>query len=126
MKLRFDAAEERRVLADGRVVVDVLRIGEVPVLRVTHAAGWRWSTHSAHAAGTATCGNVHVGVMISGRMMVQPLEASSYELIAGDAFAIPASHDAWTVGDEPAVLVQVDEGARANLRYSAVELARSS
>ena len=119
MKLNFDAPEERRILANGRVLVDVVRIGEVPVLRVTHAVGWRWSTHSAEDAKAATCGNVHVGVMISGRMMVRLREGSTIELTAGDAFAIPAGHDAWTVGDEPAVLIQVDEGASANQRYAA-------
>ena len=117
MKLDFDSADERRVLADGRVLVEVVHVGAVPVLRVTHAPGWRWSAHSAPAIGTERCGNVHVGVMISGRMMVEQAGAAAYELRQGDAFVIPAGHDAWTVGDLPAVLVQVDEGASAHARY---------
>jgi quercetin dioxygenase-like cupin family protein len=117
MKLDFDSAKERRVLADGRVVVDVLRIGEVPVMRVTHAPGWRWSVHSASASGTERCANIHVGVMTSGRMMVELLDGTRYEARPGDALAISPGHDAWTVGDEPAVLVQIDEGEVARARY---------
>jgi uncharacterized cupin superfamily protein len=55
--------------------------------------------------------------MTSGRMMVEPEGAAAYELKQGDTFVIPAGHDAWTVGDEPAVLVQFDEGASAEVRY---------
>ena len=117
MKLDFEAAYERRVLADGRVVVDIVNVGSVPVLRVTHAPGWRWSAHSAPAGEIEGCSNVHVGVMTSGRMMVKLPGAAARELVQGDAFAIPRGHDAWTVGDEPAVLVQFDEGASAQARY---------
>jgi hypothetical protein len=117
VKLDFDFPHERRVLAEGRVVVDVLRIGEVPVLRVTHAPGWRWSVHSALASGTERCTNVHVGVMTSGRIVVEQLDGSRCEAGPGEVLAIPAGHDAWTEGDEPAVLVQFDEGESARIRY---------
>lgn len=117
VKLDFESAAERRVLAGGRVTVDVLRLGEVPVARVSHAPGWRWTEHSADEAGTDICTNIHVGVMIAGRMMVQLLDGTEYEAIAGDALAIAAGHDAWTLGDVPAVLVQFDEGESARARY---------
>ncbi|MEY4579484.1 MAG: hypothetical protein RL701_4187 [Pseudomonadota bacterium] len=99
------------------MVVDVLRLGDVPVARVSHAPGWRWTVHSAAEAGTDFCANSHVGVMIAGRMMVQLIDGTRYEAVAGDALAIAAGHDAWTLGDVPAVLVQFDEGESARARY---------
>lgn len=117
MKLDFDSTDERRVLANGLVVIDVLRIGEVPVLRTTHHVGWRWSVHSSSGVGEERCGNVHIGVMTSGRMMVELSDGAQYEARSGDTLAIPAGHDAWTIGDEPAVFVQFDEGESAQSRY---------
>lgn len=117
MKLDFESPDERRELAGGLVTVDVVRVGEVPVLRIAHAPGWRWSKHSAPEHGLGRCANVHVGVMTGGQMMVELEDGTVYEVAAGDAVAIPPGHDAWTVGDEPAVLVQVDEGEPARARY---------
>jgi hypothetical protein len=68
-------------------------------------------------AGTDFCANIHVGVMIAGRMMVQRVDGTRYEAVAGDVLAIAAGHDAWTLGDAPAVLVQFDEGESARTRY---------
>ena len=117
MQLDFTSSQERRLLAGGRVIVDIVRLGDVPILRVTHAPGWRWSVHSASESGTERCGNIHVGVMTSGRMLVELRDGTRYEAGPGDVLAIPAGHDAWTVGDEPAVLVQFDEGESARVRY---------
>ena len=117
MKLDFDNPLERRTLAGGRVEVDVVRVGELPVLRISHAPGWRWSLHSAEENGHARCHNVHVGVMAAGAMVVQPAAGAAYTVGAGDAVAIAPGHDAWTIGDEPAVLIQFDEGPSSEARY---------
>jgi hypothetical protein len=117
MKLDFEHPDERRVIAGGRVTIDVVHAGAVPVLRIAHAPGWRWSEHSGPESGLARCPNAHVGVITGGSMMVELADGTLYEAVAGDAVAIAPGHDAWTVGDEPAVLVQVDEGAAAVARY---------
>lgn len=117
MKLDFDSATERRILANGLVVIDVLRIGQVPILRVMHQVGWRWSTHSSTGSSDERCGNVHVGVLISGTMMVELCDGTRCEAGPGDTLAIPSGHDAWTIGDQPAVLIQFDEGDSARTRY---------
>ena len=80
------------------------------VLRVAHAPGWRWSVHSAPEAGATRCPAWHVGVVTRGRLAVETADGCRYEAASGDAVAIAPGHDAWTVGDEPAVLVQVGEG----------------
>jgi hypothetical protein len=109
----FDRPEVRRQLAGGLVTVDIVYLGEVAVLRVSHAPGWRWSKDSAPEVGAERCPNVHVGLMLSGRLAVEELDGSSYEAGPGELVVIPPDHDAWTVGVAPAVLVQFGEGAEA-------------
>lgn len=117
MKVSFDEPSERRTMAGGRVTVEVARAGALPVLRVSHAPGWRWSEHTAPEVGAERCPGTHVGVMVAGRMAVEEADGARYEAGAGDAVVIGPGHDAWTVGEEPAVLVQFDEGAAAAERF---------
>ena len=121
MKLAFDAPEERRTLAGGRVTIEVVRLGGMPVLRVSHAPGWTWSQHSAPEAGAERCPAFHVGAMLSGELAVEEADGTTYVARPGDALAIQPGHVAWTVGDEPAVFIQLDEGESAGRRFGLAE-----
>jgi hypothetical protein len=105
-------------MAGGRVTVDVVHLGPVPVLRVSHAPGWRWSVHTGPEAGSDRCPGTHVGVMLSGTMHVLERDGDEYDAGPGDVVSIAPGHDAWTVGAEPAVLIQFDEGPSAAARFS--------
>ena len=117
MRLSFEISEERRTIACGQVTIEVVRLVGMPVLRVSHAPGWRWSQHSAPEIGVERCPGFHVGVMVSGEMAVEEANGTSYVARPGDPLAIEPGHDAWTLGDEPAVLVQLDEGESAGRRF---------
>ena len=73
----------------------------------------RWGSNAAQA--------VHVGVMVSGELAVEEADGSTYTLRPGDALAIEPGHDAWTLGEEPAVLIQFDEGDAAARRFGLSE-----
>jgi hypothetical protein len=120
MRLSFETPDERRTLAGGRVTIDVVRAGGVPVLRVSHAPGWRWSLHTAPEVGVDRCPAYHVGVLVAGELAVEEADGTSYVARPGDPLAILPGHDAWTVGDEPAVLVQLDEGESAGRRFDLI------
>jgi quercetin dioxygenase-like cupin family protein len=113
----FEEPDEQTWLAGGRVRVDVVHIGEMPVKRVSHAPGWRWSEHSGPEMNAERCPDTHVGLLLFGRLGVQLEDGSEFEAGAGEVVAIPPGHDAWVLGDEPAVLVQFDEGASAADRF---------
>jgi hypothetical protein len=121
MRLSFESPDERRTLAGGRVTVEVVRLGGIPVLRTVHAPGWVWSQHSAPEVKADRCPSHHVGVMISGELGVVEADGTTYVARAGDPLAIGPGHDAWTVGDEPAVFVQFDEGDSAKSRFGLLE-----
>lgn len=98
---RLDAPDETRTFPKGRF--DLLRIGEMTLGRARYEPGWKWSVDVGPEAGTPLCEVDHVGMVISGRVMVRMRDGSELELRAGDCFAIEPGHDSWVVGDEPYV-----------------------
>jgi class 3 adenylate cyclase len=80
-------------------------LGEVTVGRLVQQPGWRWSEHIKPIAGTESCQFHHTGVAISGRGMVRMNDGTEVLISPGDVLDIPPGHDAWVVGDEPAVSI---------------------
>jgi hypothetical protein len=97
----------------GGVHIEVLQLGDLKVKRQTYPPGWRFSKDM----GQALCYDTHVGYTISGHIHVELQSGAELEITGGDAFVIPPGHDAWTIGDEPTVMVQFDEGASALERF---------
>jgi hypothetical protein len=105
----LDHPDERMEFADGRL--DIVRLGDRHVGRLTLEPGWRWSRSVAPLAGTDSCPAPHLGYVVSGRLHVRMDDGSQGEAGPGDAFWIAPGHDAWVVGDEPVVLVDVEGAA---------------
>ena len=99
----FDSPDETRRFDKGKM--DVVNLGSVMAGRGTFAPGWKWSECVKPIAKTDSCQVSHVGYMISGRMKVVMDDGTEAEMGPGDAMVIPPGHDAWIVGDEPAVLL---------------------
>lgn len=88
------------------VVDQVVELGDVTVTRQTTEPGWRWSTHVRPHVGGEWCQVRHVGVVVSGRFGFRLPDGSSYELGPDDVYEIPPGHDGYTIGHEPAVLIE--------------------
>ena len=104
-KKRLDAPDETRVFGKGKA--EVVKLGDVSIFRLHYEPGWRWSEHIKPMAKTDRCEVRHVGYMVQGRLKIVGRDGSEGELAAGDAFVIPPGHDAWTVGNETAILLDV-------------------
>jgi hypothetical protein len=78
------------------------------VKRAIYPAGFRWSTHMKPVTGTDTCQHAHVGFLARGRIHVHFPDGCVQEFHAPAALAIEPGHDAWVMGDEPAVIIEVD------------------
>src|SRR5439155_24552323 len=98
--------------ADTRVVagvqVDVAPAGSGRIKRVIYQPGFRWSTHMKEKVGTDLCMHAHVGFIARGRIAVQYGDGTKFEFTAPQVVAVEPGHDGWVVGDEPAVLIEVD------------------
>ena len=83
----------------------IAHVGVHTVGRGVLEPGWRWSEHMGPAMGTKSCPIHHIQVVLSGRFAIRMDDGEEVELKAGDVADVPPGHDAWVVGDEPAVLL---------------------
>jgi hypothetical protein len=100
----FSAPDEVR--RPPKAAVEVVRIAGGEIGRFTFEPGWRWSTCIKPVVGTDTCQVEHVGYVITGRLGVRHEDGTTAEVGAGEVYRIAPGHDGWTVGDEPAVVVE--------------------
>jgi quercetin dioxygenase-like cupin family protein len=93
--------DEVREFPKGRM--DVVRIGGGEVGLIEIEPGWRWSEHVKPVAGTELCEAPHFQYVISGRVRIKMADGDEFEVGPGDVNVLPPGHDAWVVGDVPAV-----------------------
>lgn len=104
-------AEHREV---GGIQLDIVRAGSTRVKRMIYPVGFRWSTHMKAVAGTELCMHAHVGFLVRGEVHIRYGDGCTSQFRAPQVVAIEPGHDAWIVGDEPAVLIEFDfEGETA-------------
>ena len=101
-EVRHTGAEARRV---GRGDLAVTSMGDAMITREVAHPGWRWSKDIKPIVGTDFCRAFHQLFIVSGQLHVLMEDGAELDLRAGDAAVIPSGHDAWVVGDEPAVVV---------------------
>ena len=98
MVKRFEKPDEVRHFDKGKF--EVVQVGRMSIGRATYEPGWKWSLHVGAATGAKLCQVEHVGLVLSGRCIVQMADGREYELKGGDLFHVAPGHDSWTVGDE--------------------------
>jgi hypothetical protein len=97
------------------VQVDVVRTWTGRVKRVIYQPGFRWSTHMKGTVGTDLCMHAHIGFIARGRIHIQYADGCTLEFVAPQVVAIEPGHEGWVVGDEAAVLIEIDfEGETAS------------
>jgi hypothetical protein len=97
--------EETRSFPKGRV--DLVHVADVTFGRAVLQPGWKWSTCVKPLANTEHCEAAHLQYHVSGRLHVVMADGSEDEFGPGDVSHIPPGHDAWVVGSEPAVVVDI-------------------
>ena len=105
----FDSPDESRT--PDKTHVDVVRMGDTSAGRFAFEPGWRWSECIKPVAGTDSCQMRHVGVAVSGHLMVHHDDGTELELSPGEAYIIEPGHDAWVVGDERFVGYEFEQAA---------------
>ncbi len=103
---KFSSADETRPFkAHGHV--DLINLEQGPVARGVFEPGWKWSNDVKPIAGTKSCEASHSGYVLSGRMRIVMDDGQQAEVGPGDYVVCPPGHDAWTVGNEPCVILDV-------------------
>ncbi|MFE4974050.1 cupin domain-containing protein [Kitasatospora sp. NPDC056651] len=101
----FDDPEEVRPFEAGTGELRLVNLDGGPVGRAVFEPGWQWSKHVKPIAGTDSCQAAHAGYVVSGRMKLVMDDGRETEVGPGDFMLCPPGHDAWTVGQEPCVIV---------------------
>ena len=65
--------------------------------------GWKWPKDIKPIVGTESCQAKHIGVIVEGTVTCRHNDGTEVTYSGGDAYAIEPGHDAWVVGDKPAV-----------------------
>jgi hypothetical protein len=99
----FGTPDEVREFPKGKV--ELITIGDTTVGRAVLEPGWRWATSVQPLAKTKSCEASHFQYHVSGVLRVRMDDGTEFDCKPGDVSVLPLGHDAWVVGDEPAVVV---------------------
>lgn len=99
----FRKPDEVREFPKGRL--ELIAVGGATVGRAVFEPGWRWSTSVQPLVKTRSCEAPHFQYHVSGVMRIRMDDGAEFDCRAGEVSLLPPGHDAWVVGNEPAVVV---------------------
>ena len=99
----FRKPDEIREFPKGRL--ELIKIGGATVGRAVFEPGWKWSTSVQPLAKTRSCEAPHFQYHVCGVLRILMDDGTEFDCRAGDVSLLPSGHDAWVIGNEPAVVV---------------------
>ena len=97
--------DDVRKFTNGKV--ELANLGDITIGRMTLEPGWKWSNDVKPIINTNSCQLTHTQYAISGRLRVRMDNGNEQEFGPGEAMYIPPGHDAWVVGNDPFVAVDI-------------------
>jgi mannose-6-phosphate isomerase-like protein (cupin superfamily) len=97
--------DEKRTFEKG--LLEFVTLNGVTFVRATLHPGWKWSTCVKPVVKTKSCEATHIGYQVSGRLHIVTDDGSAVEVGPGEAYSVPPGHDAWVVGNDPVVAIDV-------------------
>ncbi|MDE1820564.1 MAG: cupin domain-containing protein [Euryarchaeota archaeon] len=104
-KHSFSAPHEARNVPNGKI--EIVNVGGLTLGRATFQPGWKWSKDLQPIAKTKSCQMPHLSFQVSGVLRVKMDDGTEQEIRPGEVALIPPGHDAWVVGDEPVVSIDI-------------------
>ena len=99
----FNKPDEVRSFDKGKV--ELVNVGGAMVGRAVFQPGWRWSESVKPLVKTKSCEAPHYQYHVSGTLRIKMDDGTEVDCKPGDVSLLPTGHDAWVVGNEPAVVV---------------------
>lgn len=97
--------DETREFPQGKL--ELVTIGGITFGRGTFEPGWKWSTSVQPLVKTSSCEAPHLQYHVQGRLHVVMDDGSEAEYGPGEVSLLPPGHDAWVVGSEPVIVIDV-------------------
>jgi hypothetical protein len=104
-KKNLSQPDETRTFDKGKL--ELATLGGVTFGRATLQPGFKWSTSVKPIAKTKSCEAPHLQYQVSGRLHVVMDDGTQAEFGPGDVALLPPGHDAWVVGNEPVVVIDI-------------------
>jgi len=104
-KKTLNAPDEIRTFDKGKV--ELATVGTVTFGRASFEPGSKWSESVKPIVKTDYCEAPHIQYHVSGRLRIRMADGSEEEFGPGDVGTTPPGHDAWVVGDEPVVVIDI-------------------
>ena len=104
-KKTLNSPDETRTFEKGKV--ELASFGGITFGRANFEPGWRWSESVKPIVKTEYCEAPHVSYHVSGRLRIRMADGTEQEFGPGDVGVVPPGHDAWVVGNEPVVVVDI-------------------
>ena len=104
-KKNLSSPDDSRTFEKGKM--EMVTVGDQTIGRYTFEPGWKWSEHVGPSVGADVCQSSHFLHQISGRMHIAMSDGSEYDVEPGDVCAVAPGHDAWVVGEETVVGIDV-------------------
>ena len=109
VKTNMNEPDETKSIPKGKL--QLVTMGGFTFGLRTLEPGWRWSESVKPMVKTESCEVRHIGYVVAGRMGFAMDDGTMLEVGEGDAFDVLPGHDAWTVGSEPVVFVDMISAA---------------
>ncbi len=104
-KKSINNPDETRTFPKGKV--ELVNLEGVTFGRATFEPGWKWSECVKPIVKTESCQQLHTGYHISGRLHVRMDDGTEEEFGPGDFGVVQPGHNAWVVGNEPMVTIDI-------------------
>jgi hypothetical protein len=99
----FAKPDDIREFPNGRL--ELINIGGATIGRAVFEPGWRWATSVQPIAKTSSCEAPHFQYHVAGILRIRMDDGTEFDCRPGDVSLLPSGHDAWVVGNEPAIVV---------------------
>jgi hypothetical protein len=105
----FGSPDETRT--PEKTKIEIVGVGGGQIGRYTFQPGWHWAECIKPIVNTDSCQVDHIGYVVSGALRIKHNDGSELDVTAGSVYRIAPGHDAWNLGQEPAVVVEFQGAA---------------
>ena len=105
-KKSLSKPDETRTFPNGKI--ELVSLNGVTFGKLTLQPGWKWSESVKPIVKTKSCEVPHTQYHASGRIRIKMDDGTEKEFGPGDVSVVPPGHDAWVVGNDPVVLIDIN------------------
>ncbi len=97
-----------QIMTPPNTKVEIIKLGDYTFTKYTFQPGWRWSKDIKPIMKIDFDPVPHVAYTVTGRLGIKLANGNEVEMGPDEANVVPPDHDAWVIGNEPAVYLTIE------------------